>query len=336
MKWLAIDIGGANLKAADGDRFTASQHFALWETPQQLTEALRALIALVPKVDHLAVTMTGELADCFITKIEGVQFILQALTAASDGRHARVYLSTGMLVTPQIAQRKPLLAAGANWHALASFAARYATRGPALVIDIGSTTTDIIPLVDGNPVAVGRTDPERMVSGELVYTGVERSPICALLQHAMWRGQAIAIAQELFATTLDAYLMLGELNEEPHVNNTADGRPATRAAARDRLARMVCADRTMFDEDDARGMSAGVAVAQLHMISAGIAQVLGRLPAPPHTVVISGRGEFLARRALQTMQLPAAVVSLSSQLGADISRCATAHALAVLAKEGPR
>lgn len=336
MKWLALDIGGANLKAADGEQFAAAHHFAMWNSRQNLAEALRAIIAQVPRVDHLAATMTGELADCFTTKAEGVECILQALTVAADGRHTRVYLTNGMLVTPQIALRQPLRAAASNWHALASFAGRYARRGTALMIDIGSTTCDIIPLVDGAPASAGHTDPERLVSGELVYTGVERSPICALVKDVVWRGQTCNLAQELFATSWDAYLMLGELAEEPLQTHTADKRPATRVAARDRLARMICADRTMFDEDDARSLSAAVAVAQMQLIEEAARKVLARLPAPPDTVVISGRGEFLARRLLQTMHLPAAVVSLSSQLGPDVSRCATAHALAVLAKEGPR
>jgi probable H4MPT-linked C1 transfer pathway protein len=336
MKWLALDIGGANIKAADGERFAAAHHFAMWETPQQLADVLRAMIAQVPKVDHLAATMTGELADCFTTKAEGVQFILQALNVAADGRHTRIYLTSGFLVTPQIALRQPLLAAASNWHALASFAGRYAKRGAALLIDVGSTTCDVIPLMDGVPIATGKTDPERLISGELVYTGAERSPICALLRDVVWRGQQCNLAQEVFATTWDAYLMLGEMPDEPQQTHTADGKPATRAAARDRLARMICCDRTMFDEDDARAMSASVAVAQLQMITEALGKVIFRLPAAPNTVVISGRGEFIARRAVQNMQLPAAVVSLTSQLGPDISKCATAHALAVLAKEGTR
>ena len=94
MKWLALDIGGANLKAADGEGFAVSQPFPLWENPRQLTDALRALIALVPKADHVAVTMTGELADCFQTKAEGVLFILDALAVAADGRHTRLISPT--------------------------------------------------------------------------------------------------------------------------------------------------------------------------------------------------------------------------------------------------
>src|SRR4051794_33257973 len=122
MNWLALDIGGANIKAADGRGFANSEPFALWQQPRKLVDALRAVIAGSPKSDHLALTMTGELADCFATKAEGVQAIVESLVTAADGRHSRVYLTNGKLVSPQIALRQPLLAAASNWHALARFA----------------------------------------------------------------------------------------------------------------------------------------------------------------------------------------------------------------------
>jgi probable H4MPT-linked C1 transfer pathway protein len=294
------------------------------------------MIALVPKVDHIAATMTGELADCFTTKAEGVKFILNALQVAADGRHTRVYLTNGKLVSLQTAMRQPLLAASSNWHALASFAGRYAPEGSGLLVDVGSTTCDMIPMVDGVPVTIGKTDPNRMVNGELVYSGVQRSPVCAVASLVPWRGRKCPLAQELFATMWDVYLMLGDLPEEPNATNTADHRPATKVAARDRLARSICADRETFSETDARLMADALAQAQLRKIAAIAVQLIARLQLPPHTVVISGRGEFLARRILDELKLKAAVVSLSRELGPELSRCAPAHALAVIAREGSK
>jgi probable H4MPT-linked C1 transfer pathway protein len=336
MKWLALDVGGANLKAADGAGFAVSQAFALWENPRQLADALRALVALVPRVDHIAATMTGELADCFTTKAEGVKFILGALEVAADGRHTRVYLTNGKLVSLQTAARQPLLAASSNWHALASFAGRYVADGCGLLVDVGSTTCDLIPLVDGVPVTIGKTDPNRMVNGELVYTGVQRTPVCAVASLLPWRGRKCPTAGEVFATMWDAYLILGDLPEEPQSTHTSDRRPATKEAARDRLARSICADRQTFSETDARLAASALAQAQLRKIAAIAVQLIGRLQQPPHTVVISGRGEFLARRVLDQLKLKANIVSLSRELGPELSRCAPAHALAVLAHEGSK
>ena len=336
MKWLALDIGGANLKAADGQGFAVSQPFPLWANPQQLADALRAQIALVPKVDHVAATMTGELADCFTTKAEGVKFILDALQVAADGRHTRVYLTNGKLVSLRTAERQPLLAASSNWHALASFAGQYVPTGSGLALDIGTTTCDLIPLVDGVPVTIGKTDPNRLVNGELIYSGVQRTPVCAIASLVPWRGRKCPLASEVFATMWDAYLVLGDLPEEPRSTQTADGRGATKEAARDRLARSICADREMFSETDARLVADSLAQVQLRKIAAIAVQLIGRLQQPPHTVVISGRGEFLARRMLDELKLRATVVSLSRELGPELSRCAAAHALAVIAREGPK
>jgi probable H4MPT-linked C1 transfer pathway protein len=333
MRLLAFDIGGANLKAADGLEFCASRPFPLWRRPTELADALTALAATAPPAERWVATMTGELADCFATKAEGVAAIVEALVQAAGGREVSIYLTDGRFVPPAVATAWPLRAAAANWHALARFAGRYAPRDCGLLVDIGSTTTDIIPLLDGRPAAVGQTDPERLVSGELVYTGVERSPVCVLVAELPWAGRMCPTAAEVFATTWDVYLTLEDLPEEPDSLHTADGRPATRARALDRLARQICADRTLFGAGDAQAAARAVAGRQSAQIARSMQAVLGRQPRPPQTVVLSGRGEFLARRVIESLGLVAKVVSLGAILGGEKSRAATAFALATLAKE---
>ncbi len=336
MKWLALDIGGANLKAADGQGFAVSQPFPMWQKSRNLVDSLRTLIALVPRVTHIAATMTGELADCFTTKAEGVEFILKALSVAADSRHTRVYLTNGRLVSLQAALKQPLLAAASNWHAMASFAGRYTGAGMGLLMDTGSTTCDIIPLVDGQPVTIGKTDTNRMINGELVYTGVQRTPVCAITQLVPWRGRKCPLAHEVFATMWDVYLTLGELAEDASRKDTADRRPATKAGARDRLARSICADREVFTEADAQSLAKALAEAQVKKIAGILIQLIARLQQPPHTIVISGQGEFLARRVLEAAKLKSSIVSLTRELGPELSSCGPAHALAVLAQEGPK
>ncbi|HUY35622.1 MAG TPA: hydantoinase/oxoprolinase family protein [Pirellulales bacterium] len=329
---LALDIGGANLKAADGLGFAASSFFPLWQRPRELADALGALVAKAPRAERFAVTMTGELADCFTTKAEGVSHIVAAVVQVAGPREVRVYLTDGSLVSPAAAMQRPLMAAASNWHALACFAGRYAPRGAALALDIGSTTCDLIPLENGEPVPLGRTDPDRLTSGELVYTGVVRSPVCAVATSLPWHGAQVPTAHEWFATTWDAYLTLGEMPEEPDCSHTADGRPATKAAARDRLARMICADREMFDDTDAMAAATAVARAQLVKIAVAAQGVVRRMSSPPATVIACGQGEFLAPRLVERLKLGAALVSLGKELGSDLSRVATAHALAVRAR----
>jgi len=333
MPLLALDVGGANLKAADGLGFALCHEFPLWRTPQGLSAALANLIAAAPAARRIVATMTGELADCYETKAHGVAAIVAALTTAAGGRDLRIYLTDGSFAAPEVALARPLAAAASNWHALARFAARFLPGGEGLLMDVGSTTCDIIPLVAGQPAATGKTDPERLAAGELLYTGVVRSPVCAVAPNLPWRGQQCATAHELFATTLDAYLILGELPEDPRATSTADGRPATRDRARDRLARAICADRDMFSDEDARASAEAIRSAQAARIAIAARNVVSRMKIKPATVVIAGQGEFLGRHVMDRMRLGAEIVSLAAMLGPDVSRCATAHALAALERD---
>ncbi len=333
MNWLALDIGGANIKAADGNGYAESYAFAMWRHSARLAQQIRTIISEAPPSDHLAVTMTGELADCFESKAAGVRFILQAVSDGSDNRHTRVYLVDGRLVAPQVATGAPHLAAASNWMALARFAGRHAPQGPALLIDIGSTTCDVVPLIDGKPQVKGLNDTARLLTGELVYTGIERSPLCAVLREAPYRGRDCPLVQEVFATMRDAWLVLGQLPGEPGDVHTADGKPATRDFARGRLARMIAADRADFSDDDALALAQAAADAQAEMLATAIHRICGALPGVPQKVVLSGHGEFLARLALEKSGIGAGLISLAAELGDTVSRCAPAHALAVLARE---
>ena len=275
--------------------------------------------------------MTGELCDCYETRREGVNAIIQALKSASGGKRIRVWSTDGVFVDLEEAARDYLKVASANWHALATFAGRHSPDEGGLLIDIGSTTTDIIPLNFGVPYVSGRTDHIRLLTRELVYVGVCRTPVCAV-----WRSQACA---ELFATTQDVFVVLGFLPEEPLNLNTADNRPLTRGRSLARLARMLGGDSdTIRDE-------AVIAFANRvnRVILADIGEAVRlayfdfwRDRPELRTVIVSGVGEFLARQV--PALVPGAdhvrrVVSLNDELGPQVSACAPAYAVAVLASE---
>jgi probable H4MPT-linked C1 transfer pathway protein len=329
---LGLDIGGANLKAAHADGSALLQPFELWKEPARLADALRRLLDSLPPFDSLAVTMTGELCDCFESKRQGVNAILDAVEAVAPAKRIGVWQNDGRLVDVATARARPQQTAAANWLALATYAARLVPSGHGLLIDVGSTTTDIVPLLDGKPVPRGRTDPERLQHQELLYTGVRRTPLCALL--------GPDAAAELFATTLDVYLVLGKLFEDESDRHTADGRPATRVAAHARLARMLCADLETSTEAERRNLALRVCNRQMLLIRQAIAKVTENLTGPIETVIISGSGEFLALAALDMPQEPVwrlppqtQVLSLATWLGTNISNAACAYALAQLATD---
>jgi probable H4MPT-linked C1 transfer pathway protein len=322
---LGVDIGGANLKAASAG-VARLQPFALWRQPQQLPDALRQMVSELPGSEVLAVTMTGELCDCFATRRDGVHAILDAVEQVAAGKPVQVWTTGGRFTDIATARRQPLTAAAANWLALAVFAGRFAPTGAALLIDVGSTTTDIVPLAEGQPVPQGRTDTERLHCAELVYTGVRRTPVCALLG-----GTVMA---ELFATTLDAYLLLGDLPES-EACDTADGRPATRAYAHARLARMIGGDAESCTAEETLVLARQAVSVQQSLVQFALRRVRRALPASPGKFILSGSGEFLARQVLDRDGVPPEqIMSLQEHLGPALSEAACAHAVAVLAAEG--
>ena len=324
---LGLDVGGANLKAATAGGVARIVPFELWKHPRRLAPALSDLVESFGAIDRLAVTMTGELCDCFATKREGVHHILAAVRGASRGRAVFVWLTDGRLAPAHEADGAPLLAAASNWLASATFAARLAPAGTALFIDVGSTTTDIVPIAAGRPVPQGRDDTSRMRASELVYTGVRRTPLCALMGP---RGMA-----EFFATTLDVYLLLGLLPEDGGDLGTADRRPATAACAHARLARMLGGDGETIAAAETRRLAAELFGQERSRLAGAMAEVASRLPEPPRSVILAGSGEFLAREAVAACPALAGaeVIRLSERWGEPASVAACAFALASLGEE---
>jgi (4-(4-[2-(gamma-L-glutamylamino)ethyl]phenoxymethyl)furan-2-yl)methanamine synthase len=294
------DIGGANVKAARFDAANGTllieQPFALWREPQRLSEVLRAIAGRLGPARAMGVTMTAELADCFATKREGVGVVLDAVQRAFPAVPQWVYGVDGRFRRPDAARRQPHRVAAANWMASATVAAQRVPN--ALFVDVGSTTTDIIPLVGGRVCVSGRTDPTRLRSGELVYTGALRTPICAIVRTVPLDGRRCRVAAEHFAIAADAHLWLGHITERDYTCETPDGRGRSREDVGARLARMVCADLEMLDAEGISAIARTAARAQVRQLASAMRQVLRRLAAPsPHQALIVGRGAFLAQAA---------------------------------------
>ncbi len=333
---LGLDIGGANLKAATPDKRAVAVPFPLWKHPEKLPAALGELIAQFGEVHEFAVTMTGELCDCFETKRQGVEAIVTAVMNAARCWPVRVWGTDGHFHTTSEAKEKWETVAAANWHALATYVGGFNRTGVTLLLDIGSTTADLIPILDGQPWGEGSTDTVRLQNGELIYTGVKRTPLCALLP-------AGETAAELFATTRDAYLLLGRVPEDPIDTDTADGRPATRHFAHARIARMIGGDGTTVPEAETLRLATLAAERQFSMLRTSVERITRRLWSHLYSslgtrrlAVVSGSGEFLARDVLgQARAGYEDVYSLADRLGPAVAECAPAYAVAVLAQERP-
>ena len=329
--WLAFDIGGANIKAADGHGWSYSEPFAMWQEWKRLPDVLAHIKSLRPS-SHYAVTMTGEIADCFSGRSAGVKHIVGSCSAALGKRDVVFYCVNGSLLGETEATHQPLQVAASNWHALARLAGSIVSSGRSWLIDIGSTTTDIVPLACGQPVPQGTNDWDRLLCGELVYTGMERTPVPVLRQSLPHRGDSRPVACECFATSHDVWLLLGVLPEDTQSSTTADHKPATRDAARVRMARSMLLEPASFTFADAIEAATAIADSQTRLIQNAMGSMIQK-PLPEDHVVLSGQGEMLARRVLDHMNWNPQIVSLKDIMGADLSRVAPAHAVAKIAQQ---
>jgi probable H4MPT-linked C1 transfer pathway protein len=324
------DIGGVNTKVArvraDQVLVARSHPYEIQRDPLALTSLLRSLANAVGATadDRHAVTMTAELSQMFRAKREGVAFVLDAVMKAFPSSEVRVFTADGRFLSPTDALNEPLAVAASNWAATANIVAL--DHPDAILIDIGTTTTDIIPIVRGRVAALGTTDPSRLASAELVYTGVLRTPVEAIAQHVPFESSFARTSAESFALSGDAHVWRGDLAPEDYSVAAPDGRPASREFAGERIARVVCADREMLDDGAISMIADAVADAQVKLISRAIARVRQRHPAL-QAAVVTGLGSFLATRAAQRVGL--SVVQLADSIGTDGSRCAPAAAVAL-------
>ena len=331
---LALDVGGANIKAADGTGWTHAEPFAMWRDAPRLAEVLTRIIrAAGPR--RIVATMTGEIADCFADRRAGVAHIVRALVAAAEACGCGppgIYRVDGRIVATDDAVAEPLGVAASNWHAVARLAASLVPGARALLVDIGSTTTDIVPLVGGRPAPLATDDAGRMSTGALVYTGVERTPVPAIVRALPHRGIRRPVASERFAESRDAWLVLGGLAADPASCDTADGHPFTLEGSRIRLARTMLLEPGLVTAADAECAARWIAEAQARQVARALDRVGRQSGGRPETVVFSGHGERLARMAFDRLGWRVPAVSLPAVVGAAVSRSAPAHALAALAR----
>ncbi|MBS0509807.1 MAG: H4MPT-linked C1 transfer pathway protein [Proteobacteria bacterium] len=239
------DIGGAHVKAsllvAGRIADIVQWPTPMWQGLEHLDNAVAATRARWPQfgATRHAVTMTAEMADLFPDREAGVLAIASRM-GEQLGAQVRFFAGdAGWAKLDAVAEKWEAIAS-ANWLATARMVA---LRHPdALLVDIGSTTTDLIPIVAGRPSPAGRSDAARLASGELVYLGVVRTPLCALARRIPFDGTYTNVMNEFFATTADVFRLTGELDADHDQYPPADGGSKDTAATCQRLARMIGRD----------------------------------------------------------------------------------------------
>lgn len=321
-KIIGLDIGGANTKLASSDGTVVELHYLpLWKNTR-LPEVLKEISQRL-KPEKVAVVMTGELADCFEDKEQGIRFIKETVDSAFGSEKVSYVNSQGRFQKETDNIRE---LAAANWAASARLIGKEI--GDCLFVDVGSTTSDIISIASGEHRA-GHTDFERLLRSELVYAGTLRTNLAALLEKVKLEQGICRISSELFATTADAYLILGKINESMYTCETADGAGRSRIESMRRIARLVCADLSEIEEQEIYEIAEQVREKQVFALAEAISEVANRNGLKK--VAAAGLGEFLIVEAAERLGFEC--VSVAGHWGEEISKVFPAYAAARLLKD---
>jgi len=332
------DLGGANLKLAvlEGGRLV---HVAQIPCPirqdvSKFDTALDEALPLCPRGARHAVTMTGELSDVFSDRAEGVAYLVDMMRNASDGEALFYGGRLGFLDCIRAVERFSDVAS-ANWHASAALVAEFIPDG--LFVDIGTTTTDLIPLKGGTVAARGWNDGERLAEGELVYTGAVRTPVMAVARSAPFKGRIQRIAAERFATMADVWRLLGELPPEADPYPTPDLKGKSMQDSAARLARMLGRDASEAGLLVFADLARHFADCQVAEIETAARMLLTREEIEDDAPVIgAGCGRFIARQIAERLGRPyydfAELIECPPALRDLVATCAPAAAVSLLAE----
>ncbi|HID19995.1 MAG TPA: H4MPT-linked C1 transfer pathway protein [Methanophagales archaeon] len=325
--FVGIDVGGANTKVVTSEGFVDSIYAPLWKDKTILYNLLSEY-KFASEIEAVGAVMTGELCDCFETKREGVLHIKDALSTAF--REVKFFNADCAFKDSTDVDKYPLSFASTNW--LASSKLISEQYEDAIFVDVGSTTTDVIPIVGGE-IKARQTDLERLKNGELIYSGVQRTNVAALLK-SVEIGEECSVSSELFAITADAYLVLGHITEDDYSCESPDSyafvnrdeAEKSRVSAMRRLARVVCSDLEEIGEDNAVHIATQVKRAQVDDLFASMKRIKEKYRL--EMIVSAGIGDFIVKEAADLLNIQ--FISLSSRYGKRIAATFPAYSVAKL------
>jgi len=318
---LGIDIGGANTKITkiEGDNYEIYHiYFPMWKKKDELEDLLKNYNN---NVDYIALVMTAELADCYKTKKEGVEDIINKVENVFNCP-IYVFDVNGNFLISEEAKKRYLDVSASNWNATAKFVSEF-IKDSCILVDMGSTTTDIIP-IKNKKILAKKTDLDRLMNNQLVYVGTLRTPVSFLANKVEFRGKLTNLSSEYFAITADISLILNKITEDDYTCETPDNNGKDFESCLTRLARVLCADREMIKDDEIIDFANKLYNKLLNLIKENVDTIAKRYNL--NDVVITGLGEEILKDALNGYN----IISIKELYGKDVSLAMPSFAVAKL------
>ena len=281
MKIIGLDIGGANtdctiIEITDNEIKSMTnyrEYFPMWKDNDKLKNCLYNLTKNDSDIKIVCVSMTAELTDGYESKKEGVKDISKKVTEFFKNQEVYFVTFEGLKTYNEL-QKNYLSAAAANWIGTTEVIKHI--EKDCIFMDIGSTTTDIIPIKNKKEVALGHSDLERLSSGELIYTGMLRTNLATIVHSVPIHDKTTRVSSELFSISADIHRILGNITEEEYTCNTPDRNKKDIISCKRRLARLVCADLDSLKDDEIIKLARYIESKQINQIYEGLKEVVER------------------------------------------------------------
>ncbi|MES9852348.1 MAG: hydantoinase/oxoprolinase family protein [Candidatus Thiodiazotropha sp. L084R] len=338
------DLGGAHTKAAlvngqGGVDDVMQIACPLWQGLENLQSSIDEVLKQVGESAGLrhAVTMTGELVDLFPDRESGVNALIDTMSQRFTTSNMVIFGGASGFLDLQSAKQSANQVASANWLATASWAASRLPEG--LLIDMGSTTTDLIPFANKRVMVSGFSDHQRLVDQTMIYTGVVRTPLMAIADKVPFAGEWVSLMAEHFATTADIYRLTGELPGDADLLPSADGGEKSCKGSTRRLARMLGLDMAASDTAGWRMVSEFIAEKQLRLVQDAGERLLSAPGLSTKAPLIgAGAGRFMIEKLSRRLNRPylgiESLFTCEKEIQTKVADCAPAVAVASLAMEG--
>jgi len=234
--YVGLDIGGAHVKAVGIDQykkinFIFYEKCPLWKDFVLLEKTLYKLLKyLDSRKATFGITITAELSDCFVNRTNGAKLIYKLCKKL--GIKFYFFSSKNKNFEKKINFSD---ICSMNWLATGEYIKDKINE--AVVIDFGSTTTDIIIIKNQRIVNRHFSDFDRINNCELIYTGCTRTPLFAIAKKIVVNSNEYNLIPELFSTTADLYRVNKLLNKNLDLFDSADNRSKSKLNSLKRISR---------------------------------------------------------------------------------------------------
>ncbi|MBU7046858.1 MAG: hypothetical protein HXS54_10525 [Theionarchaea archaeon] len=332
-----VDIGGVHIKITSLDQThdppKAKSAFFPFKGKAEMIEKL---ISLVSHPDLVVITQTLSASRNFCSSAEeGTHHIVDLTERLFTGKVRYVGLSY-RLYTPEQAKEHYLDVACRNWVATCYITHYLNLFEEGLVIDCGTNSTDIVPIIDSVPITLDDNDRgyTRLATGEIFWSGLYFTHVQSLSPTLVMDGREFQVKPTVRSLVSDAFVVLGRISPEDVFVKTSYESSVVK------ILDTICADKDLLSFDDAKKIAQFFVDKQREKTEAAIRKVLTAANKKYETdlkvAAIAGAGkEIILREVLKNMDFEEIIdiekaASEVLDLETSLSNCETSLGCALM------